>query len=207
MIATDADLYGLVDTASTYSSSDKIYVVSDIEINTGKATNWGTSAPSLTWTPISNFKGTFDGEGHTISGLYAKTSATLGMFTATATTTVIQDLKLKNSYFETAGTGAGLAAISGNGHGTFKNIYADATLVGTATGNNDGNVGGILGLVKSATGTVTIENCWSNCNIQAAGRRVGGILGCGNSHAATVSVQHCLNTGTITNTTTGYRFF
>ena len=212
VIATNADLYGLLSKSKSYNfASDKIYVVSDITVNKGNATGWATTAPDSTmwWTPINSFAGTFDGQGHTISGLYGNSDTDMGLFVATVDSTVIQDLKVKNSYFETAGNEVGLSAVSGSGHGTFKDIYADAILV--KTGGYDGKgVGGILGFANASTGTATIENCWSNCTIQADGKRVAGILGSANTSHVTVSVKHCLNTGTITYTGTSqatYRFF
>jgi hypothetical protein len=38
------------------------------------AEEWYDVTPSYSWTPIANFLGTFDGGGHTISGLYIKTA-------------------------------------------------------------------------------------------------------------------------------------
>jgi hypothetical protein len=104
--------------------------------------------------------------------------------------TVIENLQVTNSYFATV-TAHGLAAISSRGTGTFKNIYVDAILMS----QEQGSIGGILGMATKDG--LTIENCWSDCDITSAGRRVGGILGNGNGKSK-VSVKHCLNTGTLT---------
>ena len=201
------DFYGFA-ALTTYNgfAGKTVKLGADITVNSGNAESWATSVPDYVWTPINNFKGTFDGQGHTIRGLYGKSDTAMGLFTATTNETVIQNLKVKNSYFETSVHG--LSAISSNGRGTFRNIYADATLVGTG-GDSAGSVGGILGF--GMAGPVTIENCWSNCTIKTDGKRAGGILGSANAQAATVNIKHCLNTGTITYTGTSitsmYRFF
>ncbi|MBR7098726.1 MAG: hypothetical protein IKC59_04860, partial [Clostridia bacterium] len=46
----------------------------DIVLNSGNASSWSLAAPENLWTPIGNntnaFKGMFDGQGHTVSGMY-----------------------------------------------------------------------------------------------------------------------------------------
>ena len=86
VIATNADLYGLSVLANATNKNTfegkTIYLSADIEANKGKATleGWnatGENNTSYPWTPIgsfdvSRFNGIFDGQGHTISGLYGK---------------------------------------------------------------------------------------------------------------------------------------
>ena len=49
-------------------------LAADIQINTGDAKNWDLVAPANTWKPIgsnnASFAGSFDGQGHTVSGIY-----------------------------------------------------------------------------------------------------------------------------------------
>ena len=101
-IATSADLYGLASVVNEKidNFSDKaVYVVSDIAVNDGQASNWSsTTAPMYPWTAIGSvaigdsyvFNGTFDGQMHTISGIYLNTTAQYaGMFTGTGANAVM----------------------------------------------------------------------------------------------------------------------
>lgn len=191
-ITTLNQFYGFVqlNQEGKFNKDSVVKLGTDITINEGNASEWGEKAPANTWTPILNFTGTFDGQGHTISGLYGVASSGdgngTGLFSKTKNTTVIQNVRLTNSYFKAEGIR--LAAISAQGMGTFKNIYTDAILVGGS------NCGSIVGLVDSSA-VVDIENCWSNCTITAGGQRVGGIIG--NTNGQKVTVEHCLNTGSI----------
>ncbi len=51
-----------------------IYLENDIVLNEGDSSRWNETAPKNEWTPIGEkgkmFKGTFDGRGHTVSGMY-----------------------------------------------------------------------------------------------------------------------------------------
>lgn len=166
----------------------------DIVFNTGNATDYAKKEPLNEWVPIYNYTGTFDGCGHTISGLYAKGLATektgTGLFSYGREMTVIKNLKLVNSYFKTDNI-YGMGAIVGRGGGKIYNVYADAILESA----EQGSIGGIFGFATRQP--VMIDNCWSDCDITTSGRRVGGILGNGNGRTD-VSITHCLNTGTLT---------
>jgi len=70
----------------------------DIVINEGNAIEWSEKTPEIRWKPISNFKGVFDGQGHTISGIYVRGfNAPIGLFSETDKSCTIQNLKLINS--------------------------------------------------------------------------------------------------------------
>jgi len=168
----------------------------DIIFNDGKASDYAKEEPLNEWVPIYNFTGTFDGYGHTISGLYAygqeNAKTGTGFFSYGREMTVIKNLKLVNSYFKTDNI-YGMGAIVGRGGGTIYNVYADAIL----ESKEESSIGGIFGFATRQP--VTIDNCWSDCEITTSGRRVGGILGNGNGRTD-VTIKHCLNTGTLTRT-------
>ena len=80
-----AGLATLVNEGTTNFKDSTVYLNCDIVWNDGDCTNWGTTAPTYSWTPIgvtgsgnsnphwktSNlFLGSFNGQGHVISGLY-----------------------------------------------------------------------------------------------------------------------------------------
>ena len=134
------------------------------------------------WTPIGSeenpFKGTFDGDGHTISGLYTDSaeSNNVGLFGYVDGGT-IKNLDVDGTV--TGGENVGLAA----GYlksGTIDNCAA----TGRAAGNK--NAGGIVG--ASETGA-SVTSCYNEAALRsAAAESVGGIVGNNGG-----SVKNCYN--------------
>lgn len=181
--------------AATVNSKTVVYLKNNITFNYDDISGWSKAAPGWICTPIEGFPGTFDGQGHTLSGLYITGGADakgVGLFTATTSTTVIKNLKVTNCYVESTDI-SGTGVVVGQGAGTFKNICVEAKITDGITGVANGNIGGIMG---SATGKATFENCWNKATITSNRSYVGGIIG--NANAKTVAVKHCLNTGTVT---------
>ncbi|MBQ7485101.1 MAG: hypothetical protein IJT78_00565 [Oscillospiraceae bacterium] len=165
----------------------------DIDLNEG----WDAStaaAPAQAWTPIGSqskpFAGTFDGQGHTISGVYlAATTARQGLFAETAATAVLKDFRLRNSYFTTSTFRLG--SIVGNLKGTAERIYSDAFVVATGSANR---IGGLFGVVNNAT----VSECWYDGAINAAGKSyVGGLIGSVQDADQPVTLEHSLFSGTV----------
>lgn len=106
-----AELYEFAKTSQTANFRHKIvYLGSDIIVNDGTSEEIKANASTaLQWTPIGTsasngypFAGTFDGQGHIISGLCANAvTGEKALFQGTASTSVIKNLKLINSYFAT----------------------------------------------------------------------------------------------------------
>ena len=198
LLADIKDLCGLCILAQSNDfSNKKIKLGSDITLNTGDAASWGESVPEIVWTPIGTenlpFAGVFDGQGHTISGLYLSTGARRsGLFGEVAATAKIENLKLTNSYLES--TQMQLGSIVGFGAGAVRNVYSDAIVV-----SSNSSVGGIVGFVN-ANSAMTIEECWFNGTVTNIGsaKGTGGILGC--NYGGTVQIKNCLNSGTLDTT-------
>lgn len=217
VIATSADLYGVASAVSSDAASFKnktIYVVSDIEANKGYAdkTNlvWDTTknadgealannetGTQYSWNVIAStskrFNGTFDGQMHTISGLYLNASGDYqGMFSATDTESTIKDFYLKNSCFQATSTGTGqLGSIVGNAKGTtFTTVYSDAIVVGYCN-----RVGGLIGST-STNGGVVMTDCWfaGSATINSAASYLGGLIG---AVEASSTITNSLNTGEV----------
>lgn len=194
-IADSKDLYGLAILAGggiTFEGKT-IKVAADIAVNAGDASTWATVAPSNPWIPIQAFYGTFDGQGHTISGLYKTDGTKVGLFATTLDTATVKNLSLKNSYFAnmTETGNVTIGGVAGIGGGTFDNIYSDVILASTGV-----RLGGIVGLVNY-DGT-KINNCWYNGTIdlyEKTGQCGGGIVG---QIYKETTLNACLNTGTIT---------
>ena len=98
------------------------------------------------WEPIGTlshaFSGVFDGQGHTISGIYIndKTQNNVGLFGVTAPDAIIKNLGVIDSYI--AGK-RHVGAVCGDNEGVIVNCYSIATVIG------EKEVSGIAGKVES----------------------------------------------------------
>ena len=145
------------------------------------------------WTPIGNeahrYTGTFDGDGHTISGLYINRSADYqGLFGRVGTGGTVKDLSV-------SGNVSGSNSVGGVVGYNFSGTVTNCAFSGSVSGSN--SVGGVVGWNDS--GTVT--GCIFSGPGSVSGKiSVGGVVG-GNSGSNGV-VENCYNTGTVTGTRT-----
>ena len=137
-----------------------------------------------TWEPIGNgdkatpkpYSGTFNGNGHTITGLISSVvrNQGLGLFGTTSSAT-IQDVFVETVF---SGTSDNIGALVGemNG-GTISGSGASGTITGSANGQNLG------GLVGTTTGTTNIKDSYSTVAITGEGSSTvkGGIVSTLNS--------------------------
>ena len=196
IISDMKDLNGLAalaaDSAYNGFAGKYIKLGADIVVNKGYATGWGKEAPTYSWTPIGSkdipFAGTFDGDMHSISGLYVKTTAQYAGLFGYVKTGTIKNLKLVNSYFETSAADCG--SIAGYAKGNFDTVYSDAIVI-----SSNARVGGFIGI---GDGAVTMNQCWFAGLVKNTGAnttRTGGFIG--NHYSGTVTMTNCLNTGTV----------
>ena len=139
--------------------------------------NAGTSY--TVWTPIGNsssdFRGIFDGAGHSVSGLYINDTETgfVGFFAYSRGT--IKNVGVVDSYIKGNEHVAGVCAY--NMYGTISNCYNEGTVCG---GGN--YVGGVCS--ESYGGTVT--NCYNAGAVSGTGSHyVGGL--CGDNYNGTIT--------------------
>ena len=120
------------------------------------------------WTPVGNsgqtYNGTFDGQGHTITGLdISSSSEAVALFHNIGGGGKVMNLQLKYVTYN------GSTAMGGIAHGNNGTITA-CSVMGTLTNTtNNGAVGGI-----AAINYGTITACWFNGTI-TGGSNVGGI--------------------------------
>lgn len=153
------------------------------------------------WTPIGRnysyaYKGTFDGQKHTVSGLFISGSASqnCGLFGYVEKGTV-KDLTVKGTITLTGGGsssyGAGgiVGQLSGT-EGSVRNCRSDVAITGGQ------NVGGIVGYVSSeySTATKSITGCVNTGRITSNSNNAGGIVG---YISGQVTVDSCYNRGTV----------
>ena len=138
---------------------------------------------SETWTPIGSssknmYNGTFDGQGHTISGLNVNETGSneAGLFGDTAlsnTSPVIKNLTIADSSFVTARGYAG--GVAGYGGGVFENCHTEASV--TVQGMK--YAGGIIGSYKGTgiTAELSMSQCSNRATVKAVNGSVGGFAG------------------------------
>ena len=125
------------------------------------------------WTPIgttsSAYNGVFDGNGHSVSGLYYSDANGLcvGLFGCVGMRGVVRDLTVDDSYLK--GKNA-VGAIAGYNAGIVESCVNESLVIGGAA------VGGIVGLNDG-----TVENCTDNGWVTSDDALNGGIIGGTNS--------------------------
>ena len=157
---------------------------------------------SKEWTPIGKnysyaYKGTFEGQKHTVSGLYISGSASqnCGLFGYVEKGTV-KDLTVQGTITLTGsgsssyGAGGIVGQLSG-AEGSVRNCRSDVAITGGQ------NVGGIVGYVSSgySTATKSITGCVNTGRITSTSNNAGGIVG---YISGQVTVDSCYNRGTVT---------
>ena len=156
------------------------------------------------WTPVGNsttpFKGTFDGNGHKITGLKITSGSYIGLFGYVGAGAVIRNVNLVGaSVSGESRVGALIGCIVGDA--TVSNCSVDSTSVVVGTGSNTG------GLIGEAAGTITVTlkyltNNASVTNMKNGTSRAAGIIAQVTS-GANVTITNCVNNGAIT-TNNGY---
>ena len=135
------------------------------------------------------FAGVFDGNGHTIRGLYINSGKDQrGLFGNVSGT--IRNLRLEGGSITTSGVKCG--SVAGVAAGTIEGVYSNVQIVKTGYSGAD-SIGGIVGYTD---GSLTVRSCWFDGSIQSAGRGNGGIIGAV-KNTTDVHVEHCLYSGSI----------
>ncbi len=180
-----------------------IKLTKDIVWNDGEIID-GQFVPSATqgnviytWTPFwtnatngssywFGFRGTFDGAGHTISGIYmASEGNNQGFFAQTGTGAVIKDVTFENTYSSGAWY-VSAVVVRPKWDLTIENV--DVVNCYLKGGNN---VGAFVAYpdVASADGikTITIDGCTASGTISSAGVSVGGFIGTNRLNTVAIS--------------------
>ncbi len=207
-ISNEAQLYwfaGLVNGTLTDGSgsnaSANAVLTSDITVNRGVLNKDGSLAATSglkEWTPIgvsgnNSFKGTFDGQGHTISGLYLdKASDYVGLFGCTYIAS-ISNVRVTDSYL------AGKDYVGGVIGHAFAGSVTNCHNTGRVSGENC--VGGVIGQTiayeeDEEIGRITVTNCHNTGRVSGK-NCVGGVIG--NAFVDT-TVSNCYNTGNVSGT-------
>ena len=168
-ISTAGELYwfaalvnGKLTDGTALNTSANAVLVNDITVNTGVLTADGKLASDVSgfrvWTPIGKnniykiYEGTFDGQGHTVRGLYFNNSNTacVGLFGFIGSGAKISNVGVVDSYFNGYYYVGGVCGY--NKSGTISNCYH----IGVVKGKDD-KVGGVCGNNVSESSTSTIK--------------------------------------------------
>ncbi|WP_071442209.1 GLUG motif-containing protein [Traorella massiliensis] len=155
------------------------------------------------WTPIGNdsnqYKGTFDGDGHTITGLsvdiQSDNTIYAGLFGFLGEGGTIKNLGLADSKITCSGNRVYAGGVCGWNTGTIQNCYNTGDVSGEGT--QYVFVGGVCGLNDG-----TIENCYNTGDVSGTSEYgfvyAGGV--CGLNDYGTI--ENCYNTGDVSGTGT-----
>ncbi len=171
---------------------------------------------AATWTPIGRnstylFRGTFDGDGHVITGLTTPSAYGdfSGLFGYVGSEGTVQNVGIEdgnisgeysaggvagrnygtvtNCYFTGKVTGNhGVGGVVGNNHGTVRNSYS----LGTVSGEK--NIGGVVGFNDDGT----VVNCYNIGSVTANSFYPGGVVG---YNTGSSTVEYCYYNSEILN--------
>lgn len=147
------------------------------------------------------FRGTFDGDGHTVTLTLNVTSGNAGLFGETGGGAVIKNLAVDADVTSTAGSNyAATAGLVGkvSGSTTVENCGVTGTASNTSTSSSPVYVGGLIGYL---TGNCTVTNSYSQATVSntnsASSSSTGGFLG-KTSNSYTLTVKNCYSSGDVT---------
>ena len=138
------------------------------------------------WPPRTAFAGTFEGNGHTITGLNINRPTTdyVGLFGYTVNSATIRNVGLVNGNIKGQQYVGGLV---GWNDGSISNSYRTGAVNGTGS-----EVGGLVGYNDGS-----ISNSYSSSSVTGAGDDVGGLVGINDagsitdSYSAAAQVAYC----------------
>ncbi|MDO4157249.1 MAG: hypothetical protein Q4D37_10810 [Oscillospiraceae bacterium] len=197
------DLYAFAEKINNAEKNICAVLTNDIVVNENVLDANGdlnsNSSKFKAWKPIgysqnTRYKGTFDGQGHTISGLYLNsgTYQYCGLFGWIDSGSTVKNVGVEDSYIKSIDKGDSSAeslvgGITGYNSGTIHNCYNAGTIIGS---NSYLHSGGIAG--KNVR---TITNCYNTGKVISEQSRAGGITGrnygtisnCYNSNSSNVN--------------------
>ena len=135
----------------------------------------------------SDFSGTFDGDGHTVTLNITASTANVGLFSKLAGGAVVKNVITAGSISGKVNNVGGIAGTA-DGNVTIENCKNTASIKGGK------GAGGILGYSEPGSGFVTISSCANMGSVSGTRKQVGGIAG---NVVGTHIIRNCYNQGDI----------
>lgn len=135
----------------------------------------------------SDFSGTFDGNGHTVTLNITASTANVGLFSKLAGGAVVKNVITAGSISGKVNNVGGIAGTA-DGNVTIENCKNTASIKGGK------GAGGILGYSEPGSGFVTISSCANMGSVSGTRKQVGGIAG---NVVGTHIIRNCYNQGDI----------
>ena len=172
-------------------------LVKDIVVNDGDISKLASAQSNSLrkWSPIgtsdNSYTGQFDGQGHTISGIYFSdsTADNVGLFGYTRGGADIYNVGIVNSYIEGKNCVGGILGRNNNSGVNVQHCFSEATVIG-----NEG-VGGI----KGSTYGGKIIDCYNAGSVKGA-KFVGSIRGLNTNTNGSGAMNNCFNAGEVIGT-------
>ena len=136
----------------------------------------------------SDFSGTFDGDGHTVTLNITASTPNVGLFSKLAGGAVVKNVITAGSVTATGKNNVGGIAGTADGNVTIENCKNTASIKGGK------GAGGILGYSEPGSGFVTISSCANMGSVSGTRKQVGGIAG---NVVGTHIIRNCYNQGDI----------
>lgn len=136
----------------------------------------------------SDFSGTFDGNGHTVTLNITASTPNVGLFSKLAGGAVVKNVITAGSITATGKNNVGGIAGTADGNVTIENCKNTASIKGGK------GAGGILGYSEPGSGFVTISSCANMGSVSGTRKQVGGIAG---NVVGTHIIRNCYNQGDI----------
>ena len=152
------------------------------------------------WTPIGTsisnaYKGTFDGGGHTITGLTVTTSDQYaGLFGYIGSGGTVKDVTLEEVKIESNNDMSAVGGVAGRSYGTLENCSVSGSVSGSG---NNGIAGGVVGYQSGGF----LTGCSSSATVNA-GNAAGGVAGLTDS-GATLTACYATDDVTLVSNGTG----
>ena len=170
-------------------SGDTVKLGANIDLNPGWTASESCQAPANVWPELTTqFTGTFDGRGYTISGIYQTSARSTGSVGydgifggQKGVPATVKNLNIENSYSKASQLqGHGFLFGHVSGALTIENVYVDAYVVNDSSTTGDSGMGGLVGGVNNTS--TSIKNAVFAgeiiLNSSATGRvYVGGLMG------------------------------
>lgn len=194
--ATEAYSYDSNTRTITIYSGEGLKVAAD-EVNSGNTDinitlDNDIDLTGINWTPIGTYDnpytGTFDGGGHTITGLTVTTSDQYaGLFGYIGSGGKVMNVKLEGVQIESDNETSAVGGVAGHSYGTLENCSVSGSVIGR--GKNS-IVGGVVGYQYGGF----LTGCSSSATVNA-GNTAGGVVGTTNNGA---TLTACYATGSVT---------